>query len=126
MPLRWKMPRTTTIATYTPTGPAQVCADRSREAAEAAAAHIVSGGGRALAVTADVTSEADCSAMVAAAEKKFGAVHVLFNNAGVMLSADDDAVNTSEACLSPQSSRLLPTVSSTDKTVGASPNDRPA
>jgi NAD(P)-dependent dehydrogenase (short-subunit alcohol dehydrogenase family) len=35
--------------------------------------------------------------MVAAAESSFGALHILFNNAGVMLSADDDAVNTEES-----------------------------
>ena len=35
--------------------------------------------------------------MVAEAERAFGALHVLFNNAGIMLSADDDAVTTDEA-----------------------------
>jgi NAD(P)-dependent dehydrogenase (short-subunit alcohol dehydrogenase family) len=35
--------------------------------------------------------------MVAEAERAFGALHVLFNNAGIMHPADDDAVATEEA-----------------------------
>jgi NAD(P)-dependent dehydrogenase (short-subunit alcohol dehydrogenase family) len=34
--------------------------------------------------------------MVVAAEKKFGKLNVLFNNAGIMHAKDDDAVSTSE------------------------------
>ena len=37
--------------------------------------------------------------MIATAEREVGAVHVLFNNAGVMLMDDDDAVNTPEECI---------------------------
>jgi len=50
----------------------------------------------AIAVKADVSKSGDCQHMVAAAEKAFGALHVLFNNAGIMHSKDDDAVSTSE------------------------------
>ena len=32
--------------------------------------------------------------MIAAAEQTFGGLHVLFNNAGIMDSRDDDAVST--------------------------------
>ena len=46
--------------------------------------------------TADVASARDCEAMVAFAEETHGALHVLFNNAGVMLDGDDDAVETPE------------------------------
>lgn len=53
-------------------------------------------GGRACSVHADVSKSADCAAMVRAAEETFGALHILFNNAGVMHSRDDDAVNTEE------------------------------
>jgi NAD(P)-dependent dehydrogenase (short-subunit alcohol dehydrogenase family) len=53
-------------------------------------------GGRAHYVRADVSQAADCQAMVAAAEQMFGKLNILFNNAGIMLGGDDDAVNTSE------------------------------
>ncbi len=51
----------------------------------------------ALAVRADVSRAADCERMVAEAEKAFGRLDVLFNNAGIMDSGDDDAVSTEEA-----------------------------
>ena len=47
-------------------------------------------------VHADVSNAADCEAMVAAAEQAFGRLDVLFNNAGIMDGADDDAVATDE------------------------------
>ena len=34
--------------------------------------------------------------MIAFAEKKFGALHILFNNAGIMHSEDGDAESTTE------------------------------
>ena len=52
--------------------------------------------GRSIYLHADVSRSADCEAMVSATEKEFGALHVLFNNAGIMDAADEDAVNTSE------------------------------
>lgn len=54
-------------------------------------------GGRARYVHADVARAADCAAMVEAAERAFGKLNVLFNNAGIMHSQDGDAVNTDEA-----------------------------
>lgn len=54
-------------------------------------------GGRAAYQRADVSKASDCEAMVAAAEREFGALHVLFNNAGISHADDDDAINTSEA-----------------------------
>src|SRR3970282_871764 len=51
----------------------------------------------ALAVRADVSNAADCQRMVAAAERQFGKLNVLFNNAGIMHAKDDDAVSTDEA-----------------------------
>ena len=53
-------------------------------------------GGEAVAVRADVSSDADVSRMVQTAEEAFGALHVLFNNAGIMHSADGDAQETTE------------------------------
>ena len=55
-----------------------------------------SAGGQAIAVRADVSRAADCEHMVRAAEQRFGNLHVLFNNAGIMDSRDDDAVTTDE------------------------------
>jgi NAD(P)-dependent dehydrogenase (short-subunit alcohol dehydrogenase family) len=53
-------------------------------------------GGRARYAHADVSKAIDCEAMIAAAEQAFGKLTILFNNAGIMLGSDDDAVNTSE------------------------------
>ena len=54
-------------------------------------------GGRASAFKADVSKATDSEAMVAFAEKEFGKLDVLFNNAGIMHGKDDDAVSTEEA-----------------------------
>ncbi|HXF63904.1 MAG TPA: SDR family oxidoreductase, partial [Caldilineaceae bacterium] len=54
-------------------------------------------GGEAISIHADVSRAADCEAMVKAAEETFGKLDVLFNNAGIMHSQDDDAVHTEEA-----------------------------
>src|SRR4051812_39951976 len=52
---------------------------------------------KAIAVRADVSKAPDCEQMVREAEKKFGKLNVLFNNAGIMHAKDDDAVATDEA-----------------------------
>lgn len=57
---------------------------------------IQAAGGQAAYAHADVSKAADCAAMVRAAEENFGKLNVLFNNAGIMHSRDDDAVNTEE------------------------------
>jgi NAD(P)-dependent dehydrogenase (short-subunit alcohol dehydrogenase family) len=54
-------------------------------------------GGKAIFVTADVSKSPDCARMVQAAEQQFGKLNVLFNNAGIMLGSDDDAVTTDES-----------------------------
>lgn len=51
---------------------------------------------QAIYVHADVSKSAEAKAMVDAAEQKFGRLDILFNNAGIMHSADDDAIATSE------------------------------
>jgi NAD(P)-dependent dehydrogenase (short-subunit alcohol dehydrogenase family) len=53
--------------------------------------------GQAKFVHADVSQDADCKYMVAEAEKHFGKLDVLFNNAGVMIGEDGDAESTDEA-----------------------------
>lgn len=48
------------------------------------------------AIKCDVSSEADVKALIEAAVAKWGRLDVMFNNAGIMHGADDDAVNTEE------------------------------
>jgi NAD(P)-dependent dehydrogenase (short-subunit alcohol dehydrogenase family) len=69
-----------------------VCVDVNEKPAQETAAMIKG----AIAVKADVSKARDCEHMVAAAEKQFGRLNVLFNNAGIMHAKDDDAVSTSE------------------------------
>jgi NAD(P)-dependent dehydrogenase (short-subunit alcohol dehydrogenase family) len=73
-------------------GAAIVAVDVNEKAAQETAGMIKN----AIAVKADVSKAADAENMVAQAEKKFGKLHVLFNNAGIMHSKDDDAVSTPE------------------------------
>jgi NAD(P)-dependent dehydrogenase (short-subunit alcohol dehydrogenase family) len=77
-------------------GASVVVVDLNREAAVEVANEVNGTGGRATAVAADVSKAADCESMVAAAESEFGRLDVLFNNAGIMHSDDDDAVSTDE------------------------------
>jgi NAD(P)-dependent dehydrogenase (short-subunit alcohol dehydrogenase family) len=74
-------------------GAAVVAVDLNEQAARDTVASIQN----AVAVRADVSSSADCQRMVAAAEKAFGRLNVLFNNAGIMHAKDDDAVSTDES-----------------------------
>ena len=60
-----------------------VIADVLETAARQVAADIESAGGAALAVRLDVTREAEWQEAVATAERRFGALHILVNNAGV-------------------------------------------
>ncbi len=78
-------------------GAAVVVVDVDGAAAEDTVNAIRQNGRRAIAVRADVSKNDDCAAMVAAAEREFDALHVLFNNAGIMHPDDDDAVKTDEA-----------------------------
>ena len=73
-----------------------VCVDVNGAAAEAAADQVRALGAEAIPVTADVSSAADSERMVGAAEKAFGALHVLFNNAGISHIDDGDAEATEE------------------------------
>jgi NAD(P)-dependent dehydrogenase (short-subunit alcohol dehydrogenase family) len=74
-----------------------VAADLNEKAAQDTVADVKKAGGIAIAVRADVSKAADCENMVKTAEKTYGALHVLFNNAGVMDSRDDTAETTDEA-----------------------------
>ena len=72
-----------------------VAVDLSHDAVAAVASEVIEAGGKAMAFAADVSKAADCEAMVAEAE--FGRLDVIFNNAGIMHSGDDDAVSTDES-----------------------------
>ena len=74
-----------------------VVADVNDEAGQVVAAEIAAAGGAATYVHADVSKGADAEAMVRAAEESFGKLNVLFNNAGIMHSDDDNAMTTDEA-----------------------------
>ena len=78
-------------------GAAVVCVDLDEGSVAATTASIELAGGRAIAVRADVSSADDSAAMVQAAQDTYGALHIMFNNAGIMHSDDGDAQDTSEA-----------------------------
>ncbi len=54
-------------------------------------------GGEATYFHADVAKANDCQAMVKHAEDTYGALHILFNNAGIMHNDDGNAMSTEEA-----------------------------
>lgn len=58
---------------------------------------IQSAGGQAHFVQADVSKAQDAERMVSEAERVFGRLEILFNNAGISHAEDDDAIHTSEA-----------------------------
>jgi NAD(P)-dependent dehydrogenase (short-subunit alcohol dehydrogenase family) len=74
-------------------GACVVCVDLNENAARETAKMLPN----AIAVKADVSKAGDAQNMIAAAEKAFGKVHVLFNNAGIMHAKDDDAISTDES-----------------------------
>jgi NAD(P)-dependent dehydrogenase (short-subunit alcohol dehydrogenase family) len=74
-----------------------VVVDVNDEAGNETVALIQAAGGTAVYCHADVSQAADCQHMVEVAEKTYGNLHVLFNNAGIMHSNDDDAVSTEES-----------------------------
>lgn len=73
-----------------------VAVDLNDEGCQETVDLVTAAGGQAIAVHADVSRAGDCEQMVASAEAEFGALHVLFNNAGIMDHEDGDAGSTSE------------------------------
>jgi NAD(P)-dependent dehydrogenase (short-subunit alcohol dehydrogenase family) len=74
-----------------------VLADRDVAAGEAVAHEVEAAGGRARFVETDVASSDSLRRAVEEAEAGFGALHVLFNNAGIFPADDGDPVETPEA-----------------------------
>jgi len=73
-----------------------VVVDLSSETAEATAKEIRDAGGDARAVAADVSKAKDAEAMVGFAEKSYGRLDVVFNNAGVFHPKDESVTDTPE------------------------------
>ena len=59
-------------------------------------AEVRAAGGEAIAVRADVSAESDVAAAFGRAEDEYGGLDVAFNNAGIMLDDDTDAVATTD------------------------------
>jgi 3-hydroxybutyrate dehydrogenase len=70
---------------YSREGAKVAIADLNPEAAEAAAGELRKGGGRAMSVAMDVTSEAAVEAGIAAVADAFGGVDILVSNAGIQI-----------------------------------------
>jgi NAD(P)-dependent dehydrogenase (short-subunit alcohol dehydrogenase family) len=77
-------------------GAAIVAADVTEDANAETVAMVAEAGGRATAVSVDVTDDAQVAHMVATAVSTYGGLDIIFNNAGVMLSGDDDATSTTD------------------------------
>jgi NAD(P)-dependent dehydrogenase (short-subunit alcohol dehydrogenase family) len=71
-----------------------VVADVNADHAVAAVEEITSAGGSATAVTVDVSDERQVSDMVETAVATYGALHVLFNNAGIFPDDDGGVLDT--------------------------------
>ena len=76
-------------------GAAVVLVGLDGEQGEAAAASLVTSGGRALFVAGDVSRAGDCARAVQRTVQEYGALDVLFNNAGIIRRAT--VVDTTEA-----------------------------
>jgi NAD(P)-dependent dehydrogenase (short-subunit alcohol dehydrogenase family) len=77
-------------------GAAVVVADVVDAQGQETVNRVQAAGGKAAYVHADVSKSKDCENMVRFAESTFGKLDILFNNAGIMDSNDDDAVVTGE------------------------------
>lgn len=77
-------------------GASLVLADMNENEGEKTAEMVRKAGGHAVFVKADVSKASHCEHMVKTAEEKYGKLTVMFNNAGIMLSDDDNAMTTTE------------------------------
>src|SRR4051794_6545145 len=77
-------------------GAAVLLADLDAAGGESAATAIRDAGGAAAFVRTDVTRDADVGAMVVAAVERFGALDILFNNAGIGAAMPFDELTTAD------------------------------
>ncbi len=73
-----------------------VVCDLNETGGKEVVAAIVSAGGQATFVKADVSKAAEAKAMIDAAESAYGKLNVLFNNAGIFHNADGSVLDTEE------------------------------
>lgn len=73
-----------------------VITDVVDDAGNAAVAAVKTAGGQATYVRADVAQARDCDAMVQCAMDTYGALHVLYNNAGIFPADDGGVLDTPE------------------------------
>ena len=78
-------------------GASVVVADVKGEAADETAAEVAAVGGRAKSFEVDVASSSQVQAMIAYAERSFGRLDIVFNNAGIFADDDGSVLDTSEA-----------------------------
>lgn len=71
------------VCRFAEEGASVVVVDINKTAAETVAQEAVDSGHKAIAIAADVSNEQQVTQMVATALNYFGALHVLFNNAGI-------------------------------------------
>jgi NAD(P)-dependent dehydrogenase (short-subunit alcohol dehydrogenase family) len=74
-----------------------VVTDVVDDAGNSAVAAVRAAGGDATFVRADVSSWSDCEAMVQCATDTYGALHVLYNNAGIFPADDGGVLDTPES-----------------------------
>ena len=74
-----------------------VITDVVDDAGNAAVAAVRAAGGDATYVRADVSNWSDCEAMVQCATDTYGALHVLYNNAGIFPADDGGVLDTPES-----------------------------
>ncbi len=74
-----------------------VVSDVLEQAGKDVVEEIKAAGGKAAFIQANVAKAEDCARMIAFAEEKYGFLNILFNNAGIMHTDDDDALTTEEA-----------------------------
>lgn len=75
---------------------AQIVAVDIADSNEDTVAEVQRAGGEAIAVRSDVSVDADVAAAFRRAEEQFGGLDVAFNNAGIMLDDDTDAIATGD------------------------------